>query len=238
MGQRFIEKFQTTIHEAKKWFRGLNKNLKKNCYEWKAVATAAAGSVVQDVRPLSLWEEEASGGPAPTKPRRKSRVIPLLNEFNLLHQEGVLPGVTVVGGLWGQNPGHAGPQGSGSGSFPWAQWLPISLRFYPTHFGEVSGCPGWQGGRCTGFAFSRHLVPSCFSLDNFRKSGPHSPEPVVDIEAQSEPCGWQGLGAPAGCQAWDSEVGDLSSGHWTTRDLLAWCNINQQEFSQRSPSQP
>ena len=35
----------------------------------------------------------------------------------------------------------------------------------------------------------------------------------------SEPCGWQGLGAPAWCQAWASEMGELSSGHWTTRDL-------------------
>ena len=44
------------------------------------------------------------------------------------------------------------------------------------------------------------------------------------------PCGWQGLGALAGCQAWASEVGELSSGHWTSRDILAICNINHREF--------
>ena len=49
--------------------------------------------------------------------------------------------------------------------------------------------------------------------------------------------GWQGLGALAGCQAWASEVGEPSSGHWSTRDLLAPSSINQQEFSQRSLSQ-
>ena len=48
-------------------------------------------------------------------------------------------------------------------------------------------------------------------------------------------CGWQGLGALAGRQAWASEVGELSSE--TTRDLLAPCNINRWELSQRSPSQ-
>ena len=40
----------------------------------------------------------------------------------------------------------------------------------------------------------------------------------------SEPCGWKGLGAPARCQAWALEVREPSSGHWTTRDLLAPCN--------------
>ena len=39
------------------------------------------------------------------------------------------------------------------------------------------------------------------------------------------------------CQAWTSEVGELSSGHWTTREVLAPRNINQEELSQRSPSQ-
>ena len=53
----------------------------------------------------------------------------------------------------------------------------------------------------------------------------------------STPYGWQGLGAPAGCQAWASEVGEPSSGHWTTRDLLAPCNINWWKLSQWSPSQ-
>ena len=51
------------------------------------------------------------------------------------------------------------------------------------------------------------------------------------------PCGRHGLGALTWCQSWASEVGELSSGHWTTRDLLALCNINWQELSQRSPSQ-
>ena len=54
---------------------------------------------------------------------------------------------------------------------------------------------------------------------------------------RSLPCRGQGLGAPAGYQAWASEVGEPRSGHWTTRDLLAPCNINQWEFSQRSLSQ-
>ena len=53
----------------------------------------------------------------------------------------------------------------------------------------------------------------------------------------SEPLGWQDLGALARCQAWASEVGEPSSGHWTTRDLLAPRNINQWELSQISPSQ-
>ena len=52
-----------------------------------------------------------------------------------------------------------------------------------------------------------------------------------------ELCGWQGLGAPAWCQAWASEMGEPRSGHWTTRDLPAPRNINWQELSQRSPSQ-
>ena len=43
----------------------------------------------------------------------------------------------------------------------------------------------------------------------------------------SEPCGWQGLGAPAGCQACASEVAEPSSGHWSTRDLSAPCNKKQ-----------
>ena len=51
-------------------------------------------------------------------------------------------------------------------------------------------------------------------------------------------CGWQGLGALAGYQAWTSEVGELSSGYWSTRDLLAPHNINWQSSPRdlRSPS--
>ena len=45
----------------------------------------------------------------------------------------------------------------------------------------------------------------------------------------SESCGWQALGAPAGCQACASEVGDLSSGYWSTRDFPAPCNIKQRK---------
>ena len=56
-------------------------------------------------------------------------------------------------------------------------------------------------------------------------------------KSRMELCGWQGLGALAGCQAWASEVGEPSSGHWTTRDLLAPGNINLGELSQRSLSQ-
>ena len=51
------------------------------------------------------------------------------------------------------------------------------------------------------------------------------------------PCGWQGLGALAGCQAWVSEVGEPSSGHWSTRDLPAPRNIKRWKLSQRSPPQ-
>ena len=50
-------------------------------------------------------------------------------------------------------------------------------------------------------------------------------------------CGWQGLGAPARCQAWASEVGEPSSGHWSIRDLLAPHNIKWQKLSERSPAQ-
>ena len=49
----------------------------------------------------------------------------------------------------------------------------------------------------------------------------------------SEPCGWQCLGAPAGCQACASEVGEPSSGHWSTRDLLAPRNIKWWKLSQK-----
>ena len=52
----------------------------------------------------------------------------------------------------------------------------------------------------------------------------------------SKPCGWQGLNAPARCQARASEMGEPSPGHWTTRDLLAPYNINQRKLL-RSPSQ-
>ena len=44
----------------------------------------------------------------------------------------------------------------------------------------------------------------------------------------SELCGWQSLGAPATCQDWASEVGELSSGHSSNKDLQAPCNIKQQ----------
>ena len=53
----------------------------------------------------------------------------------------------------------------------------------------------------------------------------------------SEQCGWQALGAPARHQGCASEVGEPSSGHWSTRDLPAPCSIKQQKLSQRSPSQ-
>ena len=45
-----------------------------------------------------------------------------------------------------------------------------------------------------------------------------------------------GLGALTGCQAWDSEVGEASSEHWSSRDFPAPRNINQQELSQISVS--
>ena len=45
----------------------------------------------------------------------------------------------------------------------------------------------------------------------------------------SEPCGWQDLGALARHQSCASEVGELSSGHWSTRDLPAPSNIKQRK---------
>ena len=53
----------------------------------------------------------------------------------------------------------------------------------------------------------------------------------------SEPCGWQDLGALARCQTWASEVGEPSSGHWSTRDLSTPRNTKWRKFSLRSPSQ-
>ena len=44
----------------------------------------------------------------------------------------------------------------------------------------------------------------------------------------SELCGWQGIGVPAGYQAWASELGEPSSGHRSTRDLLSQHNIKWQ----------
>ena len=65
----------------------------------------------------------------------------------------------------------------------------------------------------------------------------HLPNAGRRPQTSQKPCSWQGLGVPAGCQAWASEVGELSSGHWITDTPLAPCNINQWELSQRSPSQ-
>ena len=64
-----------------------------------------------------------------------------------------------------------------------------------------------------------------------------SKTPVRLLPQLSMPCSWQGLCAPAGCQAWASEVGKPSSGHSSTRDLPAPHNINRRALSQRSPSQ-
>ena len=44
-----------------------------------------------------------------------------------------------------------------------------------------------------------------------------------------KPCGWQALGAPARHQGCASEVGEPSSGHWSTRDLPAPHNIKRQK---------
>ena len=46
-------------------------------------------------------------------------------------------------------------------------------------------------------------------------------EKLILVQDHRLPCGWQGFGAPAGCQTWASEVGEPSSGHWSTRDLPA-----------------
>ena len=43
----------------------------------------------------------------------------------------------------------------------------------------------------------------------------------------SELCGGQDLGAPTRSQGCATEVGDPSSGHWSTRDLAAPRNIKQ-----------
>ena len=43
----------------------------------------------------------------------------------------------------------------------------------------------------------------------------------------SEPCGGQALGAPARRQGCATEVGQPSSGHWSTRDLPAQRNIKR-----------
>ena len=45
----------------------------------------------------------------------------------------------------------------------------------------------------------------------------------------AELCGWQALGAPARCQGCASEVGEPSSGHWSTRGLPAQRNIKRRK---------
>ena len=45
----------------------------------------------------------------------------------------------------------------------------------------------------------------------------------------SEPCGGQALGAPARHQGCATEVGEPSSGHWSTRDLPAPRNTKRQK---------
>ena len=89
-------------------------------------------------------------------------------------------------------------------------------------------------------------MSQCFGLLCFWQREPGSDKspikeksktPVRFLPQLSMLCGWQDSGPPVGCQAWASEVEELSSGHWTTRDLLAPHNINRQQLSQRSPSQ-
>ena len=46
-----------------------------------------------------------------------------------------------------------------------------------------------------------------------------------------------GFGDQAWHQAWTSELWEVNSGHWTTRDLPSPWNINWQELPQRSQSQ-
>ena len=95
-----------------------------------------------------------------------------------------------------------------------------------------------QDGR--GVRRGHHLPPHKY-IKNTSTCGTTPTELLLNAgrrpQTSQKPYGWQGLGAPAGCQAWASEVGELSSGHWTTRDLLAPHNISRQEHSQRSPSQ-
>ena len=62
-------------------------------------------------------------------------------------------------------------------------------------------------------------------------------EHLEDSQNSWKPCGWQGLGALSRCQARASEVGELSSGYWSTRHLPVPCNIKRWKLSQRSPPQ-
>ena len=119
----------------------------------------------------------------------------------------------------GRVPGVLGTMGSADGPAltPRTPGLPVHLRPMPCASGS-SGSPTL----CTSKA-----VPGIWMSVSMRDH----------YFTCHMPCGWQSFGAPAGCQAWASEVGELRSGHWTTRDLLAPRNINQQELSQRSPSQ-
>ena len=54
----------------------------------------------------------------------------------------------------------------------------------------------------------------------------------------SEPCGGQVLSAPARRQGCATEVGEPSSGHWSTRDLPAPRNINGENLPEISISTP
>ena len=91
------------------------------------------------------------------------------------------------------------------------------------------------GVRC-----GNHLHPHKY-IKNTSTCGATTTEHLLNAgrrpQTSQKLCGWKGLGALAGCQAWASEVGESSSGHWSTRDILAPWNMNRRELSQRSPSQ-
>ena len=59
-----------------------------------------------------------------------------------------------------------------------------------------------------------NLLPECIGKSGTSRRTAHHTKTLFHSLLL---CGWQGLGAPAGCQAWASEVGESSSGHWTTR---------------------
>ena len=131
-----------------------------------------------------------------------------------------------VGGQLGQS------HGLGSRTPAWPRELPcLATALLPRVQSEPWHLPGQHRAEVG-------MQPFCWAWLHFLWGTVWSmPSRGAHLLLYHKPCGWQGLGAPAGCQAWASEVGELSSGHWFTRDLPAPCNIKQWKLSQRSPSQ-
>ena len=80
-----------------------------------------------------------------------------------------------------------------------------------------------------------HLPPHKY-IRNTSTCGTASTEHLLNTGRRPQ-TSQKGLGAPVGTQACVSEVGEPSSGHWSTRDLPAPRNIKGQKLSQKSPSQ-